>query len=164
MSGGILNNQFTANLPWIFQWKKFVNRLRFEIIVAKMLWPHFFGPPGTCMQCVRCCISLLSEILEATRAVVTSSLTVLSNRRAFRWLLLLRATRMRLSIIAVGADTCRRRRVAVVRPRSAWRRQVPARTTLQLPLKSTTTFALVLQASLQCFYTNHTKLHIQWRI
>ena len=31
----------------IFQWKNFVNRLRFDRIMATRLWPHLFGPPYT---------------------------------------------------------------------------------------------------------------------
>ena len=35
-------------LEWIF----FLNRLRFDRIMAMSLWPHFFGPP--CMRSIRC--------------------------------------------------------------------------------------------------------------
>ena len=31
----------------IFQWNKFLNRLRFDRIMVMSLWPPFFGPPGT---------------------------------------------------------------------------------------------------------------------
>ena len=36
------NYKFTH---WIFQWKKFWTRLRFNRIMVISLWPHFFGPP-----------------------------------------------------------------------------------------------------------------------
>ena len=46
-TGGSFNNQFTNNLLRNLHWKDFVNRLRFERIMAMRLWPHFFGPPYT---------------------------------------------------------------------------------------------------------------------
>jgi len=42
--GGILNNDFTADLPRNLPVKKSENRLRFDRIMAMSLWPHFFGP------------------------------------------------------------------------------------------------------------------------
>ena len=41
-SGGIVNNHFTANLPRYLPVKTFLNRLRFDRIMAE------FGPPCTC--------------------------------------------------------------------------------------------------------------------
>ena len=42
-TGGIFSNQFSANLPRNLLAKKFVNRLRFDRIIAMSLWPDFFG-------------------------------------------------------------------------------------------------------------------------
>jgi len=44
-SGGIFNNQLTANLPRNRTVKKFENRLKFARIIAVSLWPCFFDPP-----------------------------------------------------------------------------------------------------------------------
>jgi len=41
---GFLINTLPQVYLGIFQWKNFVNRLRFDRIMAMNLWPHFFGP------------------------------------------------------------------------------------------------------------------------
>jgi len=43
MYGGIFNT--LQIYQGIFQWKKFLNRLRFDIIMVMSLWPRIFGPP-----------------------------------------------------------------------------------------------------------------------
>jgi len=50
-SGGIFNNQFTANLPKNLPVKKNVNQLRLHRIMVMNLWPHFFGPPCITSLC-----------------------------------------------------------------------------------------------------------------
>jgi len=40
MSGGIVNNDFTANLLKKSSVKNLVNRLKFDRIMAMSLWPH----------------------------------------------------------------------------------------------------------------------------
>ena len=40
---GILNKDFTANIPGNLPLKKIQNRLRFDRIMVMSLWPHFFG-------------------------------------------------------------------------------------------------------------------------
>jgi len=44
-SGGIVDNRFTANLPRNLPVKKIAKRLRFDRIVAVILWPYFLAHP-----------------------------------------------------------------------------------------------------------------------
>jgi len=43
--GGNFGIHLTANLLGIFQWKKFLNRIRFDRTMATSPWLRFFGPP-----------------------------------------------------------------------------------------------------------------------
>ena len=47
--GGIFNIHLTANLPRNPA-VNFFNQLRFDRIMVMSLWPHFFGPPCTCIM------------------------------------------------------------------------------------------------------------------
>jgi len=42
-SGGTFNSQFTTHLPKNLPVKNFINRLRFDRIMAVSLWPHFLA-------------------------------------------------------------------------------------------------------------------------
>ena len=42
-TGGIFSNQLTANLPRNLSVKNFVNRLRFDRVVALSSWPRFLA-------------------------------------------------------------------------------------------------------------------------
>ena len=47
----MFNNQLTTNSPSNLPVKnRFLNRLRFDRVMAMSLWPHFLGPPCTFLQ------------------------------------------------------------------------------------------------------------------
>jgi len=56
--GEIFNIRLTANLLWNLSVKNFLNRLRFDRIMATSLWPRFWPTLYTTMTCRSCLLQV----------------------------------------------------------------------------------------------------------
>ena len=56
--GEIFNIRLTANLLWNLSVENFVNRLRFDRVMATSLWPRFWSTLYTTMTCRSCLLQV----------------------------------------------------------------------------------------------------------